>query len=457
MNRLKLLLVVVAVCGAACARPAPPTMPSTPSYPGVPALEIPAGLVVPAAVSERHAQAWRRFQSGDLRGATRDWQAALQTDAGFYPARTGLGFVALEQRQWADAMAAFQQALERNADYVPALTGMVDAALSADEDAAAALALERLIALTPPGEDRDAREMRLDVLRLRAVQDALSRAAAAREAGALDRAQEALDGARRLSPGSPVILRELARLDLMRGAFDEAETRAREAASLDQGDAESQAVLGEVLEAQGRLRDAAAAFMAADRLEPNAEWRNRAASLTSAADLAGLPAEYRALPGASSVTRAQLAALLGIRFERFLAQAPRRGAQVMTDIRGHWAAGWILPVTRAGIMDPLPNHTFQPSGAVRRADLAQVLWQAVQVLAADRRADTAAWRRAALTAVDVPRGHLAAGAISAVMAAGLMSGDEAGRFRPGATATGAEALAAAARLEQILGGPGGGR
>ncbi|MGE3343852.1 MAG: S-layer homology domain-containing protein [Vicinamibacterales bacterium] len=456
MNRLRLLLVLVAF-GAACARPAPPAMSTAPRYPTVPALDVPVTLTTSAQVRERHAQAWRRFQSGDLRGASRDWQAALQADAAFYPAHAGLGFVAAEQREWADAMDAFGAALAVNADYVPALTGMVDAALSAGEDAEAAMALERLIAATPAGEERETREMRLDVLRLRAVQDALGRAVTARQAGDLDAAQSALDTARRLSPGSPIILRELARLDLARGAFDDAETHAREATTLDQGDAESHAVLGEVLEAQGRLRDAAAAFTAAVKIEARAEWRDRASALSSAADLAALPAEYRALPSASTMSRAQLAALLGIRFQRAVAAAPRRGAQVMTDIRGHWAATWILPVTRAGIMDPLPNHTFQPSGQVRRADLAQVLWQTVQVLAANRRADIAAWRRAAPAASDVPRGHLAAGAISAVMAAGLMSGDENGRFRPTAPATGAEALAAVARLEQIIGGSGGDR
>jgi hypothetical protein len=40
----------------------------------------------------------------------------------------------------------------------------------------------------------------------------------------------------------------------------------------------------------------------------------------------------------------------------------------MTDDRGHWAQRWILDITRAGIMDVFPNHTFQPAGIVRRED-----------------------------------------------------------------------------------------
>ena len=46
---------------------------------------------------------------------------------------------------------------------------------------------------------------------------------------------------------------------------------------------------------------------------------------------------------------------------------------VITDIRTNWAATWIVTVTRAGVMDPLANHTFQPRAVVRRVDLAQVV------------------------------------------------------------------------------------
>ena len=68
---------------------------------------------------------------------------------------------------------------------------------------------------------------------------------------------------------------------------------------------------------------------------------------------------------------------------------------VITDIRGNWAAPWILAVTRAGVMDAFPNHTFQPRRVVRRADLAQAV---SRVLDADRQRRTrrrGEWRDAA--------------------------------------------------------------
>ena len=42
----------------------------------------------------------------------------------------------------------------------------------------------------------------------------------------------------------------------------------------------------------------------------------------------------------------------------------------MTDTRGYWAEPWITQVARAGVIEPFPNHTFQPRTLLRRADLA---------------------------------------------------------------------------------------
>jgi len=176
------------------------------------------------------------------------------------------------------------------------------------------------------------------------------------------------------------------------------------------------------------------------------------ATINSRADFNALPAEFRGIPSAQTLTRGQLAALLGSRLQTPIERAPRRVTVVLTDVHSHWAAAWILPVTRAGIMDPLPNHTFQPNAIVRRSELALVLWQAMQVLGSHRAADIARWREARPTLVDVPRAHLAANAIAAVVASGAMSAGDDGRFAPGRAVTGAEAIAAVARLEQIAGG-----
>lgn len=445
-------IVVLATGAAACAKPAPPAMPAAPKFADVPGLEIPAGVAVTPEIEARHTAGWRRFQSGDLRGAARDYSAALALKPDFFPSQAGMGYIAFQEEKWEDAAKWFDAAIALDSTYIPALSGRVETSLSLKDDIAAIRTLELWLKVAPAGEARDDLRGRLDVLRLRAVQAELSAAATAREAGRLDDAQAALDRARTMSPDSAVVLRELARVEGARGAFDAAEAHAREAVKLDPGDAEAHAVLGETLEAHGRLRDAAAAFARAAALDPRPEWRERVAALNSRADFAELPAEYRGIPSSQAITRGQLAALFGMRLQSAIERAPRRVTVVLTDVRTHWAAQWILPITRAGLMDAMPNHTFQPNAVVRRSDLAQIVWRAIQVLAAHRTADIARWRTSRPTLVDVPRTHLAAAAIGAVLASGAMSEAEDDRFQPSRAATGAEAIAALARLEQIVGG-----
>ena len=89
-------------------------------------------------------------------------------------------------------------------------------------------------------------------------------------------------------------------------------------------------------------------------------------------------------PGLPEVTRGDVAAVLGVRLAALLAPAGDRPGVLVTDVRTHWAATWILAVVRAGVMEPLPNHTFQPQQRVRRVDLAQIVGRVLALIAARR-------------------------------------------------------------------------
>lgn len=439
--------VVVALVSVSCAARTPPGPAGGPAAAlDVPTLVVPTGLSVSDSVRAQFDAGWQRLQAGALGEAARAFEAVVEAVPGFYPAATGRGFVALQAGEAEVAVVWFDRALAANPEYQPAWQGRVDAASALGRDVDGLPWLERWSRAEPSREDlRD----RLDVVRLRVVQQALSTANGHREAGRLTEAEAVLAQAQRLMPDSAVLLRSLAQVEVARGAFDAGEAHVREAIGLDPQDAESHAVLGEILTAQGRLRDAAAAYAAALQLDPKPEWRNAADQLVARAEFAALPAEYRAVPSASTITRAQVAAVLGIRLEAALQRAPRRTAVVLTDVRGHWAAQWILAVTRAGFMEGYPNHTFVPGGQVRRSDLAQIAWQVTEVVGASRARELAAWRQSRPALADVPRTHLAYPAIAAALAAGILGEASPGRFEPGRLATGSELMAVVARLEQI--------
>jgi tetratricopeptide (TPR) repeat protein len=443
----QLIAAVALLTLAACAsKTAAPAMPSTPALSAVPVLMVPATLKAPPEILARYKDAWRRMQAGDVSRATSEFNDVLRRAPGFYPAATALGYIAAMDRRYDEAVRRFDAALALDQTYLPALTGRLDVALVRREDRVALATSEKILALAPDREDvRNQQEM----LRLRVVQAQLTRAASERSAGRLDAAQATLDETLAMVPDSAVVLRELALVEIDRGRFDAAEAHARRSLQLDPGDAQAHVVMATVFEHTGRPREAVAELRRAVAIDPRPEWRERAAALTARADNEALPAEYREIPTAATVTRGQLAAMLGIRVGDALARAPRRGAVVVTDVRRHWAAQWILPVTSAGWMEPFANHTFQPSALVRRADLARAMWRAAQDLAAGQSAELSRWRASRPALPDVSRAHLAYAAIAGALASGTMQLADGNRFQPNRPATGEEVVAAVARLEQM--------
>jgi hypothetical protein len=105
-------------------------------------------------------------------------------------------------------------------------------------------------------------------------------------------------------------------------------------------------------------------------------------------------------------------------------------------------------------MEVYPNHTFQPSALVRRADLAQVASRALNLVAAEHPALAARLRRAPRRRFpDVSQANLSYSAVSLVVDAGVMSTESDGSFQPTRPATGAEAVAAVKKLEELASSP----
>ncbi len=448
VTRRSIVIAAVMLVAGCASRTRPVAVPGAPAFPDYPRLEIPANLRVAEDVRDRHELAWQHLQARDLRNANREFNESLKRSATFYPAETGLGFVALAGRDFKQAASRFSAALAKNDRYLPAWLGLADAHVGLGNDVEAIAALERALEIDPK---REALRDRLELLRFKEVQSLIGAGQRARQANRYDEAARLLERALTLSPSSTIILRELSALETARGSLDAAEEHARRAIQIDANDAESHAVLGAVLEARQQYRDAAAAYGRAAAIDPRPIWRERSTALREKANLSAIPPEFRDLPAAAAVSRAQVAALIGTRLEVLVERAPKNVAAVATDVRTHWAAPWILPITQAGIMEVLPNHTFQPAATVRRADLAKVLEQLLAVLAAERQIDLGRWRASRPRFADLPPTNLFYNAAALAVASGAMDTREGDRFEPTRPVTGAELVAAIERIEQLAG------
>lgn len=439
------VLLVLACLAPACAPKAPPLVPGPPKYPEFLQPGVPPDLAQTVA-ARAHDAAWARLQSGDPRRASREYEDLLRKHPAFYPAHAGLGYTALASRDYKAALAAFDRAVRQAPAYVPALVGRGEALVALKEEGAALEAFNAALEADP--ELHDVRR-RVEVLRFRGLEDVLGEARAARRAGRLADARRRYGDALALTPDSPLVYRELAEVERQAGDLTAALGHVRKAVEIDPNDGGAAVLLGEVLEAQGDVDGAIAAYQRAQSLDAAPDLAERIDRLRRGLAYARLPQQYRELGAQPRATRADLAALIGIRLEPVVTAARPRYAGLVTDARGHWAAEWIFAVARTGLMEPLPNHTFQPNAPVRRGELAQAVARVLNVIAAKDPRVGAAWSARRVSFSDLGPGHTMYGPASAAVAAGVLDKDDNDRFGASRVVTGAEIVAAVERLEQL--------
>lgn len=441
--------MVLALISACASKVVPAPVVTAPKFPDFMRPAVPPAMADSPAAGFA-SRGWAFLQAGDLRTAEHEFATALKTQPAFYPAETSLGYVELARKDAKAALPHFDHALELNArhDDVAAYMGKATALLSLNRESEALAAFEAALA-ADPSQTELAR--RIEVLKFRTVEQGLARARDAARGGRLDEAAQAYLAAIASSPDSAFLYRELAGVERQKGDAAAALEHFQKAAALDPGDAKTLAQIGELLEAGGDLEGAAKAYADAAAIEPSADLDARLDNLRARSALARLPAEYRAIDQTAQITRGELAALIGIRLGSILQSGRRGDAALITDVRTHWAATWIMAVARAGIMEPFANHAFQPRTIVHRTDLAQATARLLARVAAQNPARAKTWESARLKFADLSPSHLAYPAASVAVAAGVLKTSAENAFQPSKVVTGAEAIEAIDKIRALAG------
>jgi tetratricopeptide (TPR) repeat protein len=425
-----------------CAPKAAPVVPGAPKHPDFVFPTVPEGTA-PAQAS-RVERGWQYLQFDDFRNAEREFTDALKQQPAFAPAETAMAYLLVARGNERDAATRFERALQADAEYVPALIGRGRVLLELDRDAEALASFEAALAKDPSLTDL---RSRIDVLKFRATQDMLARAKAAADGRRWEEAATIYRQAIAASPDSGFLYRDLAAVEQRAGQSANALEHYRKAIEIDASDARSHAGIGVILEGQGDVLGALASYERARALDPAEAPESAINRLRAAAALAKLPAEYRAIPANASVTRADIASLVGVRLEPLLARAQPRQV-IITDIRGHWAQPWIAPVVRSGVMDTLPNYEFEPRRQVRRGELATTVSRLLALIASVKPELAKKWQGARVTINDIAAEHLSYPAVSAAVGAGVMTLSN-GNFELLRPVSGAEAMDIISRLEAL--------
>jgi tetratricopeptide (TPR) repeat protein len=446
MRKVPVLMFLAAV--SACApKLIPVPVVTTPRFPEFVQPAVPASFADSAAAAGED-RGWRFLQAGDLKNAEREFSTALQLAAAFYPAETSLGYVEMARKDAASALPHFDRALARQQDDVSALLGRGQALVALSREAEALTTFEAVLAVDPSlGDVR----RRVEVLKFRGLEQDLARAREAARAGQLDAAATAYANAIASSPDSAFLYRELAAVERQKGDDDRALEHFRKAVALDGSDAKSLVQVGEILETRGDFGGAEQEYLQASTIEPSDALNSKIEAVRARAELARLPEEYRAIDQSPEITRADLAALIGVRLAPLLQGTPRGEVVLITDVRASWASTWIMAVARAGVMEPLANHAFQPRTLVRRVDLAQAVSRLLARIAAGNPSVGKSWEGGRVRFADLSPGHLAYPAASAAVTARVMTMGPDNSFQPSKPVSGHDAVAAINQIEALAG------
>lgn len=381
-------------------------------------------------------RAWDDVLAGQVPRAE---QAATKLLAGrpdFRPARVVLGFAALRANRLKDGGAVFEAVLAREPDDVASLIGLASVKRKLGLlDAALPLYLkaERL-------RPRDgALGRRTSEVKLAVAEAAIARAgslsAEGRKSEAIGMLERALEVAPELSP----VRLELADLLVESGRRTEALSVLGAAQD---GDRNIAIRIASIRFEDGDLDGAETALKRGLRdVADDAEGAALLARIRERRAFLALPEPLRAIGEATRITRAELAALVVERVESLKSRKPVAAGEVASDLSRTWARPQVLRALELALMDVYPNHTFQPSGVVRRGELAVV---AARVL------DLVGWGRAEGPAPkDMSPSHLQYGAVVRVLGAGVMQNAPSGAFEPWRIVSGAEAKAVVEALARL--------
>lgn len=416
-----------------CARRVPLPVPETDEY----AFPAPAVGELTPAQAKTLREAWDDVLVGDVSSAEGHLVKLRRQAAGRPSVETATGFARLRANQVEPAEAAFARALERSPAYVPALVGAGSAALRRG-DGDAAFDLYRRAQVASPGDAAVRR--RLQALKLqvtdRHVAQAQSRARAGDPAGAAAEYRAALAAAPEVAGV------RLALANLLVESQDPAGARAVLEAD-PTSDRQVRLMLGGLLLEQGEHASAAEVYDELLARDP-ADQAARAGQVAArdAYEASVMPEEYRRIPGAARITRAELAALVMVRVKALRRVSPGE-PRVAVDIGGSWAREQIAGALALEVLDVYSNHTFQPAAQVRRVDLARAM---ARVL------DRLDWPQTAAPAPsDMTRSHLDYAAVQRVLGAGLMGLTGESAFEPWRVVSGREAMDAVDALARLVG------
>ena len=386
--------------------------------------------------------AWDALEAGRPEAAKRP---LLKMDASNPVRESGLAYAELLSGDLAVAQARFRASLAAHPEMIPSRIGLAQVYEARRERAKAFNEYREVLKLRP---DHRWAGPRFASLRDELVEGSMAAARKALASGDREAAKRGFLEALFYVPDRTEAHVELARL--YREDKDAAAALLHFRAAME-GRMEDEKVLREYADLLAEAGDLGQSLEILERLaaaKPKDEAvTKRVEELKSKLGVYEVPSQYAGIPETATVTREDLAALIGVRFGDLLDAGGRR-SEILVDIATSWAQRFIVQVASLEIMRVAENHTFQPRRIINRAELADAAVRLIGALQAGGAKFVPLVEARRIQIADVSEDNLYYPAIARAVAYQVMSLTPERSFEPDRTVSGAEAIRV---LDIILG------
>jgi tetratricopeptide (TPR) repeat protein len=338
--------------------------------------ELPASSISELSLDERIQveEAWELLREGNTKKAQR-LLMDLGTSSPFYYA--GLGYSLYLQGNHQSAREYFLASVQ----YYPTLMlGHLGLAQLYQESGQEELAFVEFREILKNEPMHPWVKPRFEALKTRILQNLEREARKFYNRDNIDKAKETYLKALYYSPNSVEAHTALAMIFRIEQSYQNALVHLKAVYDQQPENNEIQKLYADTLYLAEKYKESLEIFEKVQSVEPeNKEIKGRIEIIKNRLGIFELPSQFDAIPSSEAVSKEEVAALIGVKFKEIL-DGQVQNPPIIIDIATSWASKYILMVTAGGIMDVYPNHTFQPTRIITRAEMAEILLRLVDNL-----------------------------------------------------------------------------
>jgi Tfp pilus assembly protein PilF len=347
----------------------------------IPAPQVYVGALPQTKISELSLdqriiieEAWNDIKQGNGRRALNQI-SKLRPENPFYIIITAYAYFSFNDIQLAEQY--FKTAIENNPEMIIAHLGLAQLYQKTQRDELAFTEYREVLKDEP---DHTWAKPRYLEIKKEKTEATLQKARNLRKQGDLSSSEKTYLKTLYYSPESMEVHKALAEIYSEQNNYDSALIHLNTLLSLQPENAGFLKSYAEALFQEEEFKKSLEAYKKLKMLTPeDQEIENRIEQLKNRLGIFELPSQYNSIPSREAITKEDMAALLGIKFQKYIDKTSKE-PPIIIDISTSWASEYILNLTSIDLLEIYPNHTFKPKKIVTRAELAEMIYRLITYL-----------------------------------------------------------------------------